>query len=33
MYNRGVAKKVMGDRTGADVDMAGARQINPNVGK
>ena len=33
MYNRGVAKQVMGDQTGADVDMASARQLDPNVGK
>jgi Flp pilus assembly protein TadD len=33
MYNRGAAKQIMGDQAGADADIAGARSLDPDVGK
>jgi tetratricopeptide (TPR) repeat protein len=33
LYGRGVAKEQLGDRDGAEADVAAARQIDPEVGK
>ncbi len=33
LYGRGVAKEQMGDRAGADADIAEARKIDPDIGK
>jgi len=32
-YNRSLAKKQKGDNAGAEVDLAAARKINPNIGR
>jgi Flp pilus assembly protein TadD len=32
LYNRGLARQSMGDKTGADADMAEARRLDPNAG-
>jgi Flp pilus assembly protein TadD len=33
LYGRGVAKEQLGDRAGADADIAAAREIDPDIGK
>src|SRR5215475_3823907 len=33
LYSRGVAKEQLGDRAGAEADIAAAKQIDPDIGK
>jgi Flp pilus assembly protein TadD len=33
IYNRGLAKQLMGDSTGSRADIAAAKKLNPNVDK
>jgi Flp pilus assembly protein TadD len=32
-YNRGLAKRAIGDAAGGDADIVRARQLNPNIGE
>jgi len=33
LFNRGIAKRALGDSAGADADIARAKAINPNIGQ